>query len=288
MPFGWFPVAVQTGPVAQDEIAPVWQMLPPGTQAAPTAQPTQVPPLHTWFVPQVVPSASGPVSVHTGAPVVQEMAPEWQGFASVQAAPVVHGTQAPVLLQTRFVPQLVPAGCSVAVAVQTGPVAHEVMVPTAQTFVLGVQDAPTVHPTQAPPLQTWFVPHTVPSGFAMVSVQTGAPVVGSQAMAASWHGLVETQAAPAAQAHAPALQASPVPQAVPSRTLPVSVQTGAPVPQVIAAVLQVGSVVEVQAAPAVQGEHAPLLHTRFVPQLVPFATFPLSVQLGAPVMGSQV
>jgi hypothetical protein len=260
----------------------------PVVHELPTVQPVQVPPLQTWFVPQVVPSGTLPVSVHTGDPVVQEMAPAWQGLGSVQAAPVVHATHAPAALQTWFVAQLVPAGWNVPVPVQVGPLAHEVMEPISQTFAAGVQPLPSTHPTHAPALQTWFVPQVVPSGFAMVSVQIGAPVVGSQAMAASWHGFWEMQAWPAAQPQTPALHASAGPQAVPSRTLPVSVHTGTPVPQVIAAVLQVGSVIDVQAAPAMQGSHAPLLHTRFVPQLVPFATLPVSVQTGAPVVGSQV
>jgi hypothetical protein len=40
----------------------------------------------------------------------------------------------------------------------------------------------------------------------------------------------------------------------------------------------------VQASPTVQAVHAPPLHTRFVPQEVPFATFPDSVQTDAPVL----
>jgi len=39
-----------------------------------------------------------------------------------------------------------------------------------------------------------------------------------------------------------------------------------------------------QASPTVQGVHAPPLHTRFVPQEVPFATFPNSVQTDVPVL----
>jgi hypothetical protein len=39
----------------------------------------------------------------------------------------------------------------------------------------------------------------------------------------------------------------------------------------------------VQERPTVQAVQAPPLHTRFVPQEVPFARFPDSVQTGAPV-----
>ena len=39
-----------------------------------------------------------------------------------------------------------------------------------------------------------------------------------------------------------------------------------------------------QASPTVQAVHAPLLHTMFVPQEVPLATFPDSEQTGTPVL----
>ena len=38
-----------------------------------------------------------------------------------------------------------------------------------------------------------------------------------------------------------------------------------------------------QAPPAVHATQAPLLHTRLVPHVVPFATFPVSAQTEAPV-----
>jgi hypothetical protein len=56
----------------------------------------------------------------------------------------------------------------------------------------------------------------------------------------------------------------------------VSVQTGAPVAHEIAPTLH--ALVAVQAPPATQAAHAPLLHTMFVPHAMPFAcAFPVSM-----------
>jgi hypothetical protein len=113
------PVSVQTGtPVAQ-EMLPTWQGLV-GAQPSPPLQETQVPALHTMLLPQLVPSGALPVSEQVDAPVAQEVRPEWQGLAGVQAAPAVQATQEPVR-QTWFVPQEVPlaaVGCRQAPALQ--------------------------------------------------------------------------------------------------------------------------------------------------------------------------
>jgi hypothetical protein len=73
------------------------------------------------------------------------------------------------------------------------------------------------------------------------------------------------------------------PQLVPSVTLPLSVQTGAPLEQTFAAVWH--ELVEVQVAPAVQATQVPApSQTSLVPQLVPGAWSPVvAVQTGAPV-----
>jgi hypothetical protein len=42
------------------------------------AQVTQLPPLHTWFVPQVEPSLAFPDVMHTDAPVAQDVFPALQ------------------------------------------------------------------------------------------------------------------------------------------------------------------------------------------------------------------
>jgi len=105
--------------------------------------PTQTPALHTMFVPHEVPLATSADSVQTTAPVVHETVPVRHGFpVIVQVEPGVHAMQAPVLLQTRFVPQLVPAATLVFLSVHVGvPVAHE-SAPVWHLFV-GVHAAPS-------------------------------------------------------------------------------------------------------------------------------------------------
>ncbi len=90
------------------------------------------------------------------------------------------------------------------------------------------------------------------------------------------------QAAPAWHVtHAPFWQTMLVPHEVPFALLPVSVHTDAPVVQTVAAFLH-GFVV-VQAVPAVQFTHVPLLHTMLMPHMMPFACdVPVSVHVGAP------
>jgi len=69
--------------------------------AAPCVHAKQAPALHTWFAPQVVPFGAGPVSTHTGTPVVQEKVPTPQGFpGGVQAPPAAQVTHCPVPEQT--------------------------------------------------------------------------------------------------------------------------------------------------------------------------------------------
>jgi hypothetical protein len=120
---------------------PAWHGLA-GVHERPAVHDTQFPELQTRFVPQEVPLATFPDSAQTGAPVLQVVAPVRQGrFATVQLAPTVQAPQVPVALQTRFVPQLVPAGSSAPVSVQTGvPVVQE-SVPLWHGFV-GAQAAP--------------------------------------------------------------------------------------------------------------------------------------------------
>ncbi len=75
----------------------------------------------------------------------------------------------------------------------------------------------------------------------------------------------------------PAEQTRFVPQLVPSaRAVAVAVHAG-PVLQVWLPTWH-GSVGSVQSAPTVQEAQVPAEQTRFVPQLVPSAKFPLSVQ----------
>lgn len=193
-------------------------------------QATHTPVLQTMFVPHIVPLATLPVSVQTGAPLVQTVAAVRQGFpVTVQLAPAVQATQLPEALQTLLVPQLVPAATAVVLSLQTGvPVVQE-SVPWWHGFV-GTQEAPSWQTPHAPDRHTIPVPHEVPFGLLPAAVQTATPVV--HAIAPSWHGSpVSVHASPAAQAtQAPLLQTIPVPQTVPfACACWVSVQDAAPV-----------------------------------------------------------
>lgn len=60
---------------------------------------------------------------------MQEIVPSWQGFAGVQAAPVVQGTQLPAL-HTRFVPQIFPLGAFSPVSVHATIPVVQLVIPT--------------------------------------------------------------------------------------------------------------------------------------------------------------
>ena len=72
---------------------PVAQLVAPrtqgfaGVQASPAVQATQAPALQTWSAPQVAPSRTFPLSVHTAVPEPQTTVPVLQGFAGTQAVP---------------------------------------------------------------------------------------------------------------------------------------------------------------------------------------------------------
>jgi hypothetical protein len=127
--------------VGEQAVMPAWQGFA-GVQASPAVHATHAPALHTMLVPQLVPFATLPDSTQTGAPVVQVVMAVRQGrFAMVQLAPAVQAPQVPVALQTRLVPQAVPAGSNVPASVHCGvPVVHD-SVPRWQAFA-GVQAAP--------------------------------------------------------------------------------------------------------------------------------------------------
>jgi hypothetical protein len=52
------------------------------------------------LAPQLVPGAWLPLSVQTGAPLVQTIAAVWHGLPDVQVAPAVQATQVPAPSQT--------------------------------------------------------------------------------------------------------------------------------------------------------------------------------------------
>lgn len=172
-----FPDSEQTGaPVAQ-AVVPVRHGLPLTLQVAPAVQLAQLPvDPHTLFVPQLVPAArSVPLSLQTGVPVEQTIAPSWQGFGGTQSAP---SAQAPHLPErhTIPVPHDVPFGWSPDSAQTEAPVAHEI-VPVRHEFPGGEQAPPTAQVTQAPLLQTLSAPQTVPLAWGCcVSVQEATSV----------------------------------------------------------------------------------------------------------------
>jgi hypothetical protein len=81
-------------------------------------------------VPQEVPFGWLLLSVQTGAPVVQVIAPARHGFpVRAQAVPAAQAPQVP-LLQTIPGPQTVPLAWGCVVATQPGPPGPQVVVPT--------------------------------------------------------------------------------------------------------------------------------------------------------------
>src|SRR5262249_48124661 len=80
---------------------PAWHLLAVGMQAVPAVQGTQLPPLQTMFVPQLVPSATLADSTQTTAPVLHAVFPVRQGLPlTAQVAFTVQAMQLAVELQT--------------------------------------------------------------------------------------------------------------------------------------------------------------------------------------------
>ncbi len=265
-------------------VIPSWQGSL-GAQLPPAVQLLHVPALHTLLFPQEVPFATFPVSAQTDVPVAHDVAPVRQAFVGVQVTPAMQLLHAPAL-HTLLFPHDVPFATFPVSAQTDVPVAHDVA-PVRQAFV-GVQVTPAVQLLHAPALQTLFVPHEVPFAAFPVSPQTGAPVV--QEIAPVRQAFAGVQSAPAVQAvQAPLPQTMFVPQDVPLATLPDSVQTAAPVSQLVVPVRH-GLPLTLQLAPAVQLRQLPAgPQTLFVPQLVPAASsVPVSVQTGVPVAHASV
>ena len=99
-------------------------------QVSPVVHDTQLPELHTRFVPHEVPFATFPCSTQTGPPVLHVVVPVRQGLpVTVQLAPTLHATHAPTALQTLSVPQVVPAGTSRFLSLHTGVPVVQVSIP---------------------------------------------------------------------------------------------------------------------------------------------------------------
>jgi len=89
-------------PVVHD-VVPLKQVPGLVVQLWPEVHPMQLPePLHTWFVPQLVPAERGVPSTHCWLPVLHAVTPlahAWLGLV-VQLEPAVQATQVPLPLQT--------------------------------------------------------------------------------------------------------------------------------------------------------------------------------------------
>ncbi len=258
------------------------------SQASPALQTLHTPSLQTEPAPQIVPFGSWArgSSTQTDAPVEHEVTPPRHGSGFVaQATPAVHETHAPPL-HTRFVPQMVPsASWTTGLSTQTDvPVAHEVTPPRHGSAFVS-QASPAVHDVQAPPLHTWFVPQAVPSASCASgsSTHTDAPVEHEVLPPRHGSGLVAHARPAVHDEHAPALQTRFVPQLVPFARSAPSTQTEVPVAHDVTPRLHAVSGLVSQERPAMQEEQAPALHTRFVPQLVPFGRSAPSTQAEVPV-----
>jgi len=86
-----------------------------------------------------VPSGAVPMSVQTGAPLVQTNTAVWHGSAEVQGSPAVQALHVPAPSQTWFAPQLVPGAWKpMGVSwVQTGTPVVQEFVPKVHGFAAG-------------------------------------------------------------------------------------------------------------------------------------------------------
>ena len=121
------PVSVHTATPVEQLMVPVWHGLV-GVHAAFCVHDLHAPLSQTSLVPHDVPLAAVvPVSLHTGAPVVQEVVPAWHGLVGVHGPFCVHAMHAP-LSQTSLVPHEVALARLVPVSVHTGvPVVQDVV-----------------------------------------------------------------------------------------------------------------------------------------------------------------
>jgi hypothetical protein len=286
VPAGLLAPSTQIGPPLMQEIAPLVQ-IPPGfvLHAMPVVQATQAPALlQTLLVPQLAPVAFAVPSLQTIDPPEQLVMPVKQGSGLVvQLWPAVHAPHVP-LLQTMFVPHVVPFALLLPSAQVIVPVEQDV-VPFLQLLVGFVTQLwPAVHAPHAPLLQTMFVPHEVPFALLLPSTQVIVPVAHDVVPFLQLLVGFVVHAMPAVQApHVPLLQTRFVPHAVPFALLPPSTQVIVPVAHDVVPTLQllVGFVVHDE--PAVQAPHPPLLQTMFVPHELPFGLLPASTQVMVPV-----
>jgi hypothetical protein len=163
-------------------------------QAVPAVHAPQKPlPSQTWLAPQLVPALFGVESTQVWAPLPHEVMPVRHAVGLLpHPVPAVQAVQAPALLQTRLVPQLVPgARCTESTQVVT-PVEHDVTPVKHAALGLVPQLWPALQAAQVPEgLQTWLVPHTVPGDFEAPSTQVWLPVAHEVMPVAHAFGLPE-------------------------------------------------------------------------------------------------
>jgi len=133
-PADLLPPSTQVCAPVEHVVVPFLQMLGLVVHAAPAAHDTQEPePLHTWFMPQVVPAAALLPSMQAIEPLAHEVVPTLQAVGlPVHVWPAVHDTHVPPPLQTMLVPQLTPADLAPPSTQVCAPVEHDV-VPVRQT-----------------------------------------------------------------------------------------------------------------------------------------------------------
>jgi hypothetical protein len=218
--------------------------------------------------------------VHACVPEAHEYVPLWHESYWHDPVPTQEA-HCPLGLQTMFVPHDVPGDEVARLPHVCEPVA-QVYVPVWQALLGLVHAPPAVQDTHAPALQTMLVPHEVPSALFVRLVQLRVPEL--QELVPTWHGLVAlVHEPPDTQAmHWPELHTSLVPHVVPSDTLPVKEHVELPVAQDDIPFWQ-GLLFGLQAVPAVQATHDPLLQTWLLPHVMPLAALRGLVQTDVPV-----
>jgi len=273
--------STQVDAPVKHEVTPFRQIDGLVVHADPAVHATQVPvPLHTRFVPQVVPAAVLPESRQRGAPLEQSTTPVLHGAPGfmLHALPSSHVTHWPLPLHTMAEPQAVPAA-TLSPSMQLDAVPQETTPSLQAPPGLPVQTVPPAQLTHAPALQILSAPHDVPSVTLASSRHWGAPL--EQAIAPFLQGLpgLVVQAAPVAQGmQVPAaLHTWPVPQLAPGVFAaafmhPTGSHTVMP--------LRHWSLLVAQATPAMQALHVPLKHSMLLPQAVPSRAAMPSSQVG--------
>ncbi len=277
------PASTQVAAPPVHVIVPVWQAFA-GVHAVPATHAMQLPPLQTFPAPHAVPSATLPLSAHSGLPVLHVVMPTRHGLVTVHAAPTLHAAQVPPP-QTRSVPQAVPSATGVVWSVQLGVPALQSSLPTWQAFV-GTHVAAATQAAQVPFEHTMLVPQPWPSGAGPDCMQTATPV--AHVVTPVWHGSpVGAQGVPSAQvAHVPAWHTMPVPQGVPSDCeTPVSPQLAPDAPQIVFPTWQRFAAVQAPSGTQVEPPSAPAPPSGTPTASLSAGTSP-TVSIAAPSVGA--